>query len=341
MSKAWPKISLGDVLTERREVPDPGALATSAVRIVSKIGFNDGRIQLRADGETKTGMILIRPGDLVLSGINAAKGAIAIYGEENTEPIAATIHYGSYIPNKDRVDIRYLWWLLRSNTFRELLQEYVPGGIKTELKAKRLLPIPVPLPPLPEQRRIVARIEQLAAKIEEARRLRQQAAEQADALVVNRAGQVLSQLAERFPRREFGSFSPHVTSGPRNWAKHYEENGYRFYRAQDIGPEGQVLQEAKVFISPPPGEQGRSAMLETGDLMLVITGATVGRVTIFREGVEPGFVSQHVAICRLPATQIDPGMLFGVFEALMDNRSCLVSVMDRASRASISQTPGR
>lgn len=173
MSKAWLKIPLGDVLTERREMPDSGALATGAVRIVSKIGFNAGQIQLRADGETKTGMILIRPGDLVVSGINAAKGAIAIYGEENTEPIAATIHYGAYIPNKDRIESRYLWWLLRSGTFRDLLLEYVPGGIKTELRAKRLLPVPVPLPDLAEQQRIVVRIEQLAAKIEEARRLRQ------------------------------------------------------------------------------------------------------------------------------------------------------------------------
>jgi type I restriction enzyme, S subunit len=40
----------------------------------------------------------------------------------------------------------------------------------------------IPLPPLAEQRRIVARIEQLAAKIEEARILRQQAAEAIEAL---------------------------------------------------------------------------------------------------------------------------------------------------------------
>jgi type I restriction enzyme S subunit len=50
----------------------------------------------------------------------------------------------------------------------------VPGGIKTELKAKRLLPVPISLPPLSEQQRIVAKIEQLAAKIEEARELRNQ-----------------------------------------------------------------------------------------------------------------------------------------------------------------------
>ncbi len=178
MNNAWPLVQLGEFLTERRETPSEEALTTGKIPIVAKIGFDAGRIQLRTDGQTKTGMILIRPGDLVISGINAAKGAVAVYGEENSIPIAATIHYGAYIPNKKRIDIAFLWWLLRSRTFKNLLLEYVPGGIKTELKAKRLLPIPIPLPPLPEQQRIVARIEALAAKIEEASLLRNQVTNQ-------------------------------------------------------------------------------------------------------------------------------------------------------------------
>ena len=40
--------------------------------------------------------------------------------------------------------------------------------------------------------------------------------------------------------------------------------------------------------------------------MLVITGATVGRVSVFRHDLEPGFVSQHVAICRLPQSAVFP-----------------------------------
>ncbi|MBK7449741.1 MAG: hypothetical protein IPJ47_10030 [Anaerolineales bacterium] len=90
------------------ETPTPESLENGEVSIVSKIGFNQGKIELRSDGKTKTGMILIRPGDLVVSGINAAKGAIAIYDERNDKPIAGTIHYGSYIPNKERVEIKYM-----------------------------------------------------------------------------------------------------------------------------------------------------------------------------------------------------------------------------------------
>ena len=74
MSKTWPILLLGELLKERQEIPSTEALAKGEIRIVAKIGFNDGKIQLRSGSETNTGMILVRPGDLLVSGINAAKG---------------------------------------------------------------------------------------------------------------------------------------------------------------------------------------------------------------------------------------------------------------------------
>ena len=150
-------------------------------------------------------MILARPGDLVISGINAAKGAIAIYDGENTDPIAATIHYGAYAPRPDRADLKFLWWFFRSQYFRDLLSEHVPGGIKTELKAKRLYQFRYPLPPLTEQRRVVARIEELASQIHEARTLRREAAEEAEALSQSGAESVFQDLATRSERNRSGT----------------------------------------------------------------------------------------------------------------------------------------
>ena len=188
---------LGEVLTERQEIPSDEDLFSGRVRIVAKIGFNDGRIQLRENGGTKTKMILVCPGDLVVSGINATKGAIAVYGEETTDPIAATIHYGSYIPKKDRVNVSYLWWLLRSQTFRDLLSEYVPGGIKTELKAKRLLPIPIPLPSLTQQEQLVNRIEELKRKVETSFGWHQAATKEIEAVIPSSINSVLERLKSK------------------------------------------------------------------------------------------------------------------------------------------------
>ena len=200
---------------------------------------------------------------------------------------------------------KYLYHLLMTRK-DELFVPLMLGTANVSLKERDIAAVEVTLPPMAEQRRVVARIEELAGQIQEARGLREQAHGETQVMLANQIGRIFSDLALRFPVRDFGSFSPHVTSGPRNWGKHYEECGPRFYRAQDIGPEGCILNDSKVFITPPPGDQGRTAMLQRGDLMLVITGATVGRVSVFREGLEPGFVSQHVAICRLPVDQVDP-----------------------------------
>ena len=174
MLKSWQLVPLGEVLTERRETPSSEKIETGEISIISKIGFNSGELQLRNEVKTNTGMILIRPGDLVVSGINASKGAIAIYSETSQKLIAATIHYGVYIPNRERVNLKYLWWFLRSSIFKDIVQQYIPGGIKTELRAKRLLNIRIPLPDLVEQNRILKQIEEISLFISNAQIIRKE-----------------------------------------------------------------------------------------------------------------------------------------------------------------------
>lgn len=163
----WEKVQLGEVLIERKETPDPVALEIGEVRIVSKIGFNTGEMEFRDSTTTKTEMIQFQPGDIVFSGINAAKGAIAIYPNTEEKPASATMHYSAYFADPERADATFLWWLFRSKAFQHILARTLPSGIKTELKSKHLLPISVKLPSLSEQRRIVTKINHFLAKLNE------------------------------------------------------------------------------------------------------------------------------------------------------------------------------
>jgi type I restriction enzyme S subunit len=58
---------------------------------------------------------------------------------------------------------------------------------KLTLNPPKFLLLTIPLPPLAEQRRVVTRIEQLAAQIYESRALRRRSAEQAGTLVAARS----------------------------------------------------------------------------------------------------------------------------------------------------------
>lgn len=68
---------------------------------------------------------------------------------------------------------RYLYWYLKGN--KELLERYASGTTFLELSASKAGLVEFPLPPLPEQQRIVDRIENLFAKLDEAKQKAQDA----------------------------------------------------------------------------------------------------------------------------------------------------------------------
>lgn len=308
MNNHWQSIHLGNVLTERREKPSEEEIATESVRIVSKIGFNDGKIQLREDGKTRTGMILIRPGDLVVSGINAAKGAIAVYDENETNSIAATIHYGAYIPNKSKVDVKYLWWLLRSNTFRDLLNRFVPGGIKTELKAKRFLPIPVPLPALSEQQRIVARIEFLAAKIEEAYTLHLKSSKEVDTLINVKLRKLTSLLIEKYGSASIDELLIDAGYGSSEKCNiERDGNAIPVLRIPNVASERIALNNLKFTGFSKHNHE--KLLLSDGDVLVVRTNGSldlVGRSAVIQELPEPMIFASYLIRLRFDVKRIVP-----------------------------------
>ncbi len=151
----WKPTKLSDFLTERGGRIKFESANQLGLQRIKKIDFS-GNIHLDAETDTKTDMIRVKSGDLVVSGINAAKGAIAVHAEDND--VLATIHYSAYEFNSDRISVDFLKWFFKSPEFSDLLREQIPGGIKTELKSKHILPLQVKLPDLAEQITVAERL---------------------------------------------------------------------------------------------------------------------------------------------------------------------------------------
>jgi len=300
----WPEVALGAVLTERRETPDPLAVELGTIPVVAKIAFDSGLLEFREGSGSKTGMILIRPGDLVVSGINAHKGAIALYGQECSGPVAATIHYAAYQAKHDRADPRFLWWLLRSPAFRDALDRSVPGGVKTELKAKRLLPIPVPLPPLEEQRRVVRKIEQLAARVSRVHGLGYEATEETRALAAAVVREAFATEGRRLAGSRLGDFVVDAIYGTSEKCES-EPIGIPVLRMGNIR-DGRVDTRELKFLRALPGLPSR-LLLRVGDILVNRTNSAelVGKCAVFDLGGEWSFASYLIRL-RLDTTRADP-----------------------------------
>ena len=188
MNNSWPLVPLGEVLkpVSRPESVDP----EKAYKILGAHWYAEGLYvkdtlpgsQIRADK-----VFRVEEGDFVYNRLFAWKGSFAVATEENA---------GCYVSNEfpcfeisqDRADANFLWrYFSRASAWDEAL-DLSAGGTPTSrnrLKEEKFLAMQIPLPPLPEQQRIVARIEALAAKINEVRALRQRATKETVALLVS------------------------------------------------------------------------------------------------------------------------------------------------------------
>lgn len=163
---SWEKVKLGAFLENRDDRFKPNNIAIQGLNRIEKIDFS-GNI-VTSDKPSNTDMILVKNGDLVISGINVEKGAMVVY--TGNEDITATIHYSSYRFDDKKIDIEFLKYFLKSAEFKQALKEQVPGGIKTEIKPKHLLPLEVVLPTdVEEQRKIISEFKQIEDSNQELR----------------------------------------------------------------------------------------------------------------------------------------------------------------------------
>lgn len=102
------------------------------------------------------------PKNTVLLTTRAPIGYVAIAKNE----LSTNQGFKSFIPSPNYIP-EYLYWYLFGNT--DLLTSNASGTTFLELSKSRTEKIPIPLPPLPEQQRIVERIERMFAKLDAAK----------------------------------------------------------------------------------------------------------------------------------------------------------------------------
>jgi very-short-patch-repair endonuclease len=183
----WQKTTIGEFLFEREGKFKPDDEVLSGLSRINKIDFSGKFHILQKPSNTK--MILIKQGDLVISGINVAKGAMGIYNGK--EDITATIHY-SYTFDTKKINVEYFRRFLKSSEFIRLLQEQVKGGIKTEIKPKHILSLEIDLPDLTEQEKLLARFKSIETEDEE---LKQEITHQ-QSLLIKLRQQILQEAIE-------------------------------------------------------------------------------------------------------------------------------------------------
>ncbi|RLA47450.1 MAG: hypothetical protein DRQ97_05990 [Gammaproteobacteria bacterium] len=102
-------------------------------------------------------------------------------------------------------------------------------------------------------------------------------------------------VPEDWRTARLGYMSAFITSGSRGWAKYYSDSGALFVRSQNVR-NGHLDLADRQYVTPPRGSEGNRTRLILGDLLITITGNSVGNVAMVEQELGEAYISQHVGL---------------------------------------------
>lgn len=89
-----------------------------------------------------------------------------------------------------------------------------------------------------------------------------------------------------------------ITSGSRDWAQYYSENGDKFIRMGNLSRDSFEMRLDKIqHVTPPDGAEGNRTSLQEDDLLFSIT-AEIGLLGLIPANFGKAYINQHTAMIR-------------------------------------------
>lgn len=125
----------------------------------------------------------------------------------------------------------------------------------------------------------------------------------------------MSAPVAEWPMRALGTITTKIGSGatPRGGETAYLSEGVPFIRSMNVHFEG-IRWDGLAYLGSDDARQLEGVTVRTRDVLLNITGASIGRVTVVPPALDGARVNQHVCILR-PDESLDPDFLAAYFRS--------------------------
>ena len=324
-AREWAEVPIATLLTVRNE-----RLAPTDEMPLFSLTIEDGitpksarysREFLVADPGNKK-YKLVKPKDIVFNPSNLRWGAIN-YSRLNHSVVVSPIYEVLYVTDSSTTCFDFV---ARALMRPEQITRFIEKGqgtlveriaVKIEFFVETTLLIPTHYDEQQKIANCLGSLDDLIAadgrKLEALRQHQQGLVQQ----LFPRPGESVPRL--RFPEfedapewesRELGLMTSKIGSGvtPRGGEKNYRSSGRPFVRSQNVGW-GELILDNVVHIDEDTHASCAATEVEEGDVLLNISGASIGRTAVADARIVGGNVNQHVCIIRGLSEQIHPWFL--------------------------------
>lgn len=311
MTQTWQSIKLSKVLTKSNEWIDID-LSQSYKQVTVKMWGKGVELRSEVLGTeiSASKRLQVHPEQFILSRIDARHGAFGLI-PNSLNLAVVTNDFPVFNLNRELLLPDFLNWLSKTADFVDICRLASEGTTnRVRLKEDKFLSTEIRLPPIAEQRQIVARIEELAAKIEEARGLRESAIKELSAIVSAEKNSLFcNDFFAKYPNKKLGEIADiraGVTLGRKLEGKTITLPYLRVANVQDGYLDLDSLKEVEIYEL-----ELEKWLLKYGDLLLTEGGDwdKLGRGTVWRSEI-PGCIHQnHIFRLRVDLAEFMPEFL--------------------------------
>ncbi len=279
-------------------------LPIARIETIADSEINQARVGYAGLDESGCRSFLLQPGDILFSHINSVPhlGKCAVY-RGRPEKLVHGMNLLCLRPETTRLLPEFAKHLLRSPTFRSRALPYVKKAVnQASISIENLRTIPVPLPPLAEQRRIAAVLD----RADELRAKRRQSLAELQALPQAIFHSLVGDPVQNprgWPRVTLAEVIVSAADGP-HASPQYSRDGVPLLSTRHVRP-GEIVWEDLKTISPAAAEvQWRKRRPARGDI-LYTKGGTTGVAAVVDTDVKFA-VWVHLALLKLKRQLVEP-----------------------------------
>jgi type I restriction enzyme S subunit len=210
----------------------------------------------------------------------------------------------------NKIIMKFLLHFLRAN--EDKISNLGTGSTFKAITISELKKLQIPLPPLPQQKKIAAILDSADTYRQKTKALIAKYDELTQSLFLDMFGDpVKNEKGWEF--LELKKCTTKIGSGstPRGGKESYKDSGISLIRSMNIY-DNQFKYENLAFISDEQADKLKNVTVERNDVLFNITGASVCRCSVVPENVLPARVNQHVSILRAKTNLILPKFLMHV-----------------------------
>lgn len=319
----WPKYSiqsLSEIFTDGDWIESKHQ-SSSGIRLIQTGNIGEGVFKDRQDKAryisketfTKLKCFEVIPRDCLISRLPDPVGRACLIPKINGRAITS-VDCTVVRFQLDKIEPRFFQYYSMSREYLQKVNSLTSGATRKRISRKNLGQVEIPLPELSEQKRIVAILDEAFADIDKARALTEQNLKNARELFESYLQQVFGERGSEWKSSLLKNITSKIGSGatPRGGKDAYKTEGLSLIRSLNVYDRA-FKTKGLARIDSEQAERLKNVMLEKGDVLLNITGASVARCCMVPDEVLPARVNQHVSIIRVNAQELLPDFLmFGL-----------------------------